>query len=194
MRFILESFIQISSRLPALKFSQLTLCHRRARSTMNIVLLKFFIILSILHRNYAIFKISNGASENNNNFKTFNDYRANMQLHTVKIFSRDDVTTLKGYSCSGSIIDFYWIITSAHCVYGFDIIDVFIGEYESHTFIVFIFSFCSRFVLCCCSAHTCVFLSLALATLLMSHVLFRQCDQRSRPHRESFKRFHTSRL
>ncbi|KAG5675129.1 hypothetical protein PVAND_005058 [Polypedilum vanderplanki] len=51
-----------------------------------------------------------------------------MQLHTVKIFSRDDIKTLKGYSCSGSIIDVNWIITSAHCVYGFAIIDVFIGN------------------------------------------------------------------
>jgi hypothetical protein len=100
---------------------------------MNIGLKKFLLIFCVSQVNYAtpIFKISNGASESNLFKTSFNDHRTNMQLHTVKIFSRDNVQTLKGYSCSGSIVDYEWIITSAHCVYGFAIIDVFIGM--SHT-------------------------------------------------------------
>jgi len=95
----------------------------------NIVVLNFLLIIfNILHSNYAIFKIHNGSTDDNvSAYRTVIDYRANMQLHTVKIFARENSKTLKGYSCSGSIIDYYWIITSAHCVYGFDVIDVFIG-------------------------------------------------------------------
>lgn len=95
----------------------------------NIVVLNFLlIILNIFHSNYAIFKLTNGSTDDNvNTYRTYSDYRANMQLHTVKIFARENSKTLKGYSCSGSIVDYYWIITSAHCVYGFDVIDVFIG-------------------------------------------------------------------
>lgn len=36
--------------------------------------------------------------------------------------------SIKGYSCSGSIIDYYWIITAAHCLDGFTVSDVFIGN------------------------------------------------------------------
>ncbi|CAG9798384.1 unnamed protein product [Chironomus riparius] len=96
----------------------------------NIIVLNFLIIiLNTFHANYAIFKITNGNTDDNvNAYRTYSDYRANMQLHTVKIFARENSKTLKGYSCSGSIVDYYWIITSAHCVYGFDVIDVFIGN------------------------------------------------------------------
>lgn len=87
----------------------------------------FLIILSTFSTSQGIFKISNG-NDDAAYRTTLNDYRAFMQLHTVKIFSREDTKTLKGYSCSGSIVDYYWIITSAHCVYGFDVIDVFIGK------------------------------------------------------------------
>lgn len=83
----------------------------------------FLLILSLIFQsNHAIFKPVGS-----------NDYTRSLadntrQLHTVKIFSREDSKTLKGYSCSGNIVGLFWIITSAHCVFGFDVIDVFIGK------------------------------------------------------------------
>ena len=48
--------------------------------------------------------------------------------YAVKIFSRENQETLSGYSCSGSIVHQLWIITAAHCVYGFKVFDVFVGN------------------------------------------------------------------
>lgn len=92
--------------------------------------LVFFLVALTSQGNYAIFKthMSNVAEDENDSYRSSrNDYRTST-LHSVKIFSRESSKTLKGYSCSGSIIDYYWILTASHCIAGFSVFDVFIGN------------------------------------------------------------------
>lgn len=78
--------------------------------------------------NSAIFKTPQDADNENASYKIY-DGSAMMQFpYSVKIFSRDTQKTLSGYSCSGSIVHQLWIATAAHCVYGFKVFDVFIGN------------------------------------------------------------------
>jgi secreted trypsin-like serine protease len=101
---------------------------------MNIVVQLILLISCLFNLNYAIYKAKfNRDDESSDSFRQFNDYRAQMQMqqftaHTVKIFSRENTKTLSGYSCSASIIHPLFVITSAHCVHGLTIIDVFIGR------------------------------------------------------------------
>lgn len=88
--------------------------------------LVFVLVLLNFNSICAIFKASQNADSENNSYKAESDM---MQFpYAVKIFSRENQRTLSGYSCSGSIIHQLWIATAAHCVYGFKIFDVFIGN------------------------------------------------------------------
>lgn len=88
----------------------------------------YFLLVSYFDLNFAIFKASQDADSENDSYKIHSGV-ARMQFpYTVKIFSRENQQTLSGYSCSGSIIHQLWIATAAHCVYGFKVFDVFIGN------------------------------------------------------------------
>lgn len=91
-------------------------------STMRLAFLYFALILNF-DWICAIFK---DADNENGSYKVG---ATMMQFpYAVKIFSRDNQKTLSGYSCSGSIVHQLWIATAAHCVFGFKIFDVFIGN------------------------------------------------------------------
>lgn len=77
----------------------------------------------------AIFKASRNADSENESVRVYSGFTSMLQFpYAVKIFSRENQQTLSGFSCSGSIVHQLWIITAAHCVYGFNVFDVFIGN------------------------------------------------------------------
>jgi secreted trypsin-like serine protease len=77
----------------------------------------------------SIFKAGRNVDTENDSYKVFNGFPSMRQFpYAVKIFSRENQQTLSGFSCSGSIVHQLWIITAAHCLYGFEVFDVFIGN------------------------------------------------------------------
>lgn len=94
---------------------------------MNIASLFVCVIWSV-ESGLAIFKVPQNAAEENDSYKLFNGPAVMRFPYTVKIFSRENQETLSGFSCSGSIVHQLWIITAAHCVHGFKVFDVFVGN------------------------------------------------------------------
>lgn len=85
----------------------------------------YFLLSFQFESSCAIFKAPRDADNENDSYKVL----GKMQFpYTVKIFSRENRETLLGFTCSGSIIHKSWIITAAHCVYSFQVFDVFIGN------------------------------------------------------------------
>lgn len=78
--------------------------------------------------NFAIFKAVQDDDNENSSYKVHNGFAMMQFRYAVKIFSRESRKTLSGFSCSGSIVHQLWIITAAHCIFGFKVFDVFIGN------------------------------------------------------------------
>jgi Trypsin len=91
-----------------------------------------FVLIVLTFKFYftlGIFKAGRNADSENDSFKVHSSFTSMLNFpYAVKIFSRENQQTLSGFSCSGSIVHQLWIITAAHCVYGFNVSDVFIGN------------------------------------------------------------------
>lgn len=87
-----------------------------------------FLLIFNFKSSCAIFKASQDTDNENNSYKILNGLSKLQFPYTVKIFSRDNIKTLLGFSCSGTIVHHSWIITAGHCVYSFKVFDIFIGN------------------------------------------------------------------
>lgn len=98
------------------------------QTTMRLAFVFLFSVLNFVSIS-AIFKIIRKPDSENETFKVFSGFPIKQKfLYAVKIFSRENQKTLSGFSCSGSIVHKSWIVTAGHCVYGFNVFDVFIGN------------------------------------------------------------------
>lgn len=111
---------------------------------MKLALISCVLFFTFSSFTLAIFKASQNDDNENSSDKIYNGLAMMQFRYAVKIFSRESRKTLSGFSCSGSIVHHLWIITAAHCVFGFKVFDVFIGHVKndanhvvsaSHTFI-----------------------------------------------------------
>jgi hypothetical protein len=120
----LELAYQMRFTSPHSMFSKLSVDSQQLmmRLVFVILTLTFGVVL-------GIFKATRSPVSENETVKVFSGFPLTQRFpYAVKVFSRENQQTLAGFSCSGSIIHQLWIVTAAHCVYGFNVFDVFIGN------------------------------------------------------------------